>query len=60
MSIAEIVEQNKPDLFSIIEKPKFTLRPYQKEAVDAGVDYLKGKSKRMQYLYFQLVQVNPL
>ncbi|MDX8563447.1 DEAD/DEAH box helicase [Elizabethkingia sp. HX WHF] len=46
MSIAEIVEQNKPDLFSIMEKPKFTLRPYQKEAVNAGVEYLKSKSKK--------------
>lgn len=46
MSIAEIVEQNKPDLFSVAEKPKFTLRPYQKEAVDAGVAYLKSNSKK--------------
>ena len=46
MSIAEIVEKNKPDLFSINEKPKFTLRPYQKEAVDAGVNYFH--SKRVQ------------
>ena len=46
MSIAEIVEKNKPDLFSINEKPKFTLRPYQKEAVEAGVNYFKSKSNK--------------
>ena len=46
MSIAEIVNQNKPDLFSINEKPKFTLRPYQKEAVEAGVNYFKSKSNK--------------
>ena len=46
MSIAEIVNQNKPDLFSINEKPKFTLRPYQKEAVDAGVNYFHSKSTK--------------
>ncbi|WP_411898530.1 DEAD/DEAH box helicase [Elizabethkingia bruuniana] len=45
MSIAEIVEKHKPDLFSIAEKP-ITLRPYQKEAVNAGVEYLKSKSKK--------------
>lgn len=46
MSIAEIVNQHKPDLFSVSEKPKFTLRPYQKEAVEAGVNYFKSKSNK--------------
>lgn len=46
MSIAEIVNQHKPDLFSIQEKPKFTLRPYQKEAVDAGVKFFQSKSSK--------------
>ena len=46
MSVAEIVKQNKPDLFSINEKPKFTLRPYQIESVDAGVNYFKSKSNK--------------
>lgn len=46
MSIADIVEEHNPDLFSVAEKPKFTLRPYQKEAVDAGVAYLKSNSKK--------------
>ncbi|WP_086984953.1 DEAD/DEAH box helicase [Elizabethkingia miricola] len=46
MSTADIVKEHKPDLFSIVEKPKFTLRPYQKKAVDAGVTYLKSKSKK--------------
>lgn len=45
MSVAEIVKQHKPDLFSIAEKPKFTLRPYQKEAVEAGVNFFKSNSK---------------
>lgn len=45
MSVAEIVKQHKPDLFSIAEKPKFTLRPYQKEAVEAGVKFFKSNSK---------------
>ncbi len=46
MSIAEIVNQHKPDLFSIVEAPKFTLRPYQSEAVEAGVNYFKSNSKK--------------
>lgn len=46
MSVAEIVNQHKPDLFSIQEKPKFTLRPYQKEAVDAGVKFFNSNSKK--------------
>lgn len=43
MQTAEIV---KPDLFSVSEKPKFTLRPYQKEAVEAGVNYFLSKSNK--------------
>lgn len=50
MSIAEIVNQHKPDLFSIVEKPKFTLRSYQKEAVEAGVEFLQGNSKKHSLL----------
>ncbi|AZA60813.1 DEAD/DEAH box helicase [Chryseobacterium indoltheticum] len=46
MSIAEIVKSNAPDLFSIVEKPKFTLRPYQQEAVDAGVSFFNSNSKK--------------
>ena len=46
MSVAEITRQNTPDLFSVSEKPKFTLRPYQKEAVEAGVNYFKSKSNK--------------
>lgn len=45
MSVAEIVKENKQDLFSVA-KPKFVLRPYQKEAVEAGVNYFNSKSKK--------------
>lgn len=45
MSVAEIVKEHKPDLFSVA-KPKFVLRPYQKEAVEAGVNYFNSKSKK--------------
>ena len=46
MSVAELVEQNKPNLFSVAEKPKFTLRPYQKEAVETGVKFFQSKSSK--------------
>ncbi|RKT01062.1 DEAD/DEAH box helicase [Chryseobacterium defluvii] len=46
MSIAEIVKENAPNLFTVAEKPKYTLRPYQKEAVEAGIRYFQGNSKK--------------
>ncbi|WP_077417944.1 DEAD/DEAH box helicase [Chryseobacterium sp. JV274] len=49
MAVAEIVKENAPNLFTI-DKPKFTLRPYQKEAVDAGVDFFKSDSKKNKIL----------
>ncbi|AZB23638.1 DEAD/DEAH box helicase [Chryseobacterium bernardetii] len=49
MALAEIVKENAPNLFTI-DKPKFTLRPYQKEAVDAGVDFFKSDSKKNKIL----------
>lgn len=45
MAVAEIVKENAPNLFTI-DKPKFTLRPYQKEAVDAGVSFFKSDTKK--------------
>ena len=50
MSVAEIEKQHEPNLFNIMDKPKFQLRPYQKESVDAGVEFLKGKSKKHSLL----------
>lgn len=49
MAVAEIVKENAPNLFTI-DKPKFTLRPYQKEAVDAGVDFFKSDSNKNKIL----------
>lgn len=46
MSIAEIVKENAPNLFTLAEKPKFTLRPYQKEAVEAGINFFQSDSKK--------------
>lgn len=50
MSIAEIVRDNTPNLFTIGEKPKFTLRPYQKESVDAGINFFQSDSKKNMLL----------
>nr|WP_315026031.1 DEAD/DEAH box helicase [uncultured Chryseobacterium sp.] len=49
MAVAEIVKENAPNLFTI-DKPKFTLRPYQKEAVDAGVSFFKSDTKKNSIL----------
>lgn len=45
MSISEIVKQHAPDLFTSAQ-PKFTLRPYQKEAVEAGIQFFHSSSKK--------------
>lgn len=45
MAIADIVRENAPNLFSIVEKPKFTLRPYQKDSVEAGIKFFQSDSK---------------
>ncbi|MCQ4139198.1 DEAD/DEAH box helicase [Chryseobacterium sp. EO14] len=45
MSISEIVKKNAPDLFTVAA-PKFTLRPYQKEAVEAGIRFFNSSSKK--------------
>ncbi|KQR93625.1 hypothetical protein ASG01_08945 [Chryseobacterium sp. Leaf180] len=33
-------------MFNVSDKPKFTLRPYQKEAVEAGVSFFNSNSKK--------------
>ncbi|MEE6129136.1 DEAD/DEAH box helicase [Chryseobacterium arthrosphaerae] len=50
MAIADVVRENAPNLFTISDKPKFTLRPYQKEAVEAGVAFFKSESKKNKIL----------
>lgn len=50
MSIAEIEKKHELNLFTIGEKPKFQLRPYQKESVEAGVEFLTGNSKKHSLL----------
>lgn len=45
MAIADVVRENAPNLFTV-DKPKFTLRPYQKESVDAGVSFFKSNSTK--------------